>query len=170
MTKSFPRMPAVVTTFGVVFAIFCHNSRGEEIFSANEQRKSVAGGTTESAQGGGGGNTAVLLEGGWEAYDATALTVKRSITVERDGDIYQAKVFTPVLTRRGAVFLNREQIGEMLSIKTAMEELVKEVALIQEKAKGLEGRYATLIGQARRAMLETYPTEQHRGKVELVTP
>ena len=170
MTKNLSRTPAVLATCGVAFTIFCHGAFAEEIFSATEKRKAGTGGETASSVGATNGNTEVLLEGGWEAYDATALTVKRSITVERDGEVYQAKVFTPVLTRRGAVFLNREQIGEMLSIKTAMEELVKEVALIQEKAKGLEGRYATLVGQARKAMLETYPTEQHRGKVELVTP
>lgn len=144
--------------------------RGEEIFSATQgqgETGEVARSDQDPLENGTG---EVVLEGGWEAYDATDLTVKRSITVERDGDVYEAKVFTPVLTRRGAVFLSREQIGEMLLIKNSMEELVKEVALIQEKAKGLEGRYASLIEQARQSMLETFPAEQHRGKVELVQP
>lgn len=144
--------------------------RGEEIFSATQSQGETGEVVRDAQDPPETGTGEVVLEGDWGAYDSTDLTVKRSITVERDGDVYEAKVFTPVLTRRGAVFLNREQIGEMLLIKNAMEELVREVALIQDKAKGLEGRYASLIGQARQSMLETFPAEQHRGKVELVQP
>lgn len=162
---------AIFAVFGIGTALLIGGQRlqGEEIYSAGERRggekeEPVPEGLTTDSGG------TVTLEGGWEAYDSTGLTVKRSITVERDGEAYQAKVFTPVLTRRGAVFLSSEQIGEMLTIKSDMEALVEEVSLIQEKAKGLEGRYASLIGQARQAMMETFPAEQHRGKVELIHP
>lgn len=167
--KNTPR----IATFFLILTAACvirggESLRGEEIFSATEPQRSA--GEVEAEKNSQGSEGTVVLEGGVEAYDSTALTVKRSITVERDGEVYHAKVFTPVMTRRGAIFLNREQIGEMLSIKSAMEQLVKEVAEIQEKAKGLEGRYASLISQARKSMLETFPAERHRGKVELVQP
>ena len=158
------------------------DGRGEEIFSAGEQTQASAQKTTRvegperiktgipEVAGLAQEVSDIVLEGAWDAYDATTLTVRRSITVERDGEAYQAAVFTPVLTRRGAVFLDGVQILEMLDIKREMEELVTEVAEVREKARVLEGRYATLIGQARKSMVETYPTEQHRGRVEMMNP
>jgi hypothetical protein len=118
--------------------------------------------------GGAGISSKAELEGGWEAYDATPLSVRRSITVERDGEIYQAHVYTPVLTRRGAVFLSEEQVGEMHAIKEEIRELGKEVVRLREKAGQLGQRYKELIQNSKAGMVETYAAQEHSGRVDFV--
>jgi hypothetical protein len=125
---------------------------------------------------GGDGTTAVekeeevspqaLLEGEWGAYDATGLTVRRSISVERDGEVYQANVFTPVLTRRGAVFLSGGQVSEMHAISAEIQNLSGEMDALREKARLLGERYSKLIGEARASTVQTVDAEEHRGRVE----
>lgn len=117
----------------------------------------------------GGGGEGAFLEGNWEPYDSTTLSVKRSITVERDGQQYEADVYTPVLTRRGAVFLNGEQTAEMRAIRLEVAKLVGETEKIQESARKLSARYAALMAKAKAGMVETADVEKHRGKVEFVS-
>jgi len=94
------------------------------------------------------GDTQVSLEGGWENYLATNLKVKRTISIERDGQSHQADVTAPVLFRRGAVFFEPEKIAEMLQIKSEIEALNSELAKIRETAKVLGQRYRSLIKEA----------------------
>jgi hypothetical protein len=90
----------------------------------------------------------VTLEGGWENYLTTSLKVRRTISIERDGQSHQANVTAPVLFRRGAVFLDPDKVDEMLKIKVEIEALNAELARIKETSKTLGERYAKLIKEA----------------------
>lgn len=92
----------------------------------------------------------VTLEGDWQPYQATSLSVKRTINIERDGQSHLAEVMAPVLTRRGAVFLDPDKISELLKIREEVESLRAELGKVREKARDLGQRYTRLVEDASR--------------------
>jgi hypothetical protein len=90
----------------------------------------------------------VSLEGDWQPYQTTSLSVRRTINIERDGQSHQAEVTAPVLVRRGAVFLDPDRIAEILSIRKEIDALKTDILRVSEKSKELGERYARLIEAA----------------------
>lgn len=96
----------------------------------------------------GDGRAKVSLEGDWQPYQTTPLTVRRTINIERDGQSHQADVTAPVLVRRGAVFLDPERIAEILRIRQEVEALKADILRVKEKSMELGERYARVIAGA----------------------
>lgn len=102
----------------------------------------------DAALAGDQGAPKVSLEGDWQPYQTTSLSVRRTINIERDGQSHQAEVTAPVLVRRGAVFLDPDKITEVLKIKQEIDALKDDILRISEKSKELGQRYARLIESA----------------------
>lgn len=118
--------------------------------------------------GGGTKSGGVSLEGNWAPYESTSLSVKRSITVEREGQSYQAEVYAPVLSRRGALFLSKEDVQEMLAIQAAIEGLREEMAKIRKTANELSARYGALVGKSYSIVPSVGDVLGREGKVKFV--
>lgn len=97
---------------------------------------------------GGEARPKVALEGDWQPYQTTSLSVRRTINIERDGQSHRAEVTAPVLVRRGAVFLDPDKIAEILSIRREIDMLKADILKVSERSKELGARYARLIEAA----------------------
>ena len=92
----------------------------------------------------------VSLEGDWQPYQTTSLSVRRTINIERDGQSHQAEVTAPVLVRRGAIFLDPDKISEILKIRQEVDALKADILRVKEKSKELGERYDQVIRDAAR--------------------
>ena len=145
----------------ILLAFFCtlsFYSKAEEGWVSSDTV--VENGAENKPEGGD-----VTLDGPWQSYDGTPLTVKRFITMERDGDIYKAEVYTPVLVRKGAVFLKEEQVSELMSIRKEIDSLTGAANKLLDSAKTLGDRYNKLMGEARAGSPAPVDIASHKGKV-----
>lgn len=120
------------------------------------------------SQGDGPARPKVSLEGDWQPYQTTSLSVRRTINIERDGKSHRAEVTAPVLVRRGAVFLDPDKIEEILKIRQEIDALKADILKVSEKSKELGARYTRLIeGAAGQVPSRGEPDPQGIGGVEM---
>lgn len=92
----------------------------------------------------------VVLEGKKVAeFSDTGLKICRRISLDINGKAEEAALFTPVLLRRGSLYLAPATADRLLGLRTRLAEYRKKSEELQKLGDSIKNEYLNIIAEAR---------------------